>query len=594
MPESEESLLERLEFTESQGLFFAQQSRRHEHDLVAAFRDLTSERVDLLEVCCPCNSPLSQAVIDAGGKAYRVGLHNGYDLATKNGFSKAAALLRRLRPRYIHVSPPCDPWTSQNNMNQRTEAARTKLEARRQQSPKMELNGQSGCRADCLSGHAGGEHPLRATSWKEPSFRKMVQLCENKKFRVDGCRYGMQDKHGVPIQKPWGWFSSLDTIRQALEKRCDHGNQKHASVHGPELAATAVYPPDLCKAFARTLLRNQCSEILLATQGSADRILAAGSPEEGANDTSATGSEESVVVAEQQPRERREPGGGEDDEKPEGGEEEDGSWRRAVILKKLKTIRANLGHPSNQVLVKALNDAQATPDILQAAQNFECAHCRQRGHAQPHRTSQIPSAKNKWDVDTFWWHSPHRDEKGNPLEHVVGVSMMDEASDYHTAAIIRSGPQTQRVISGREFRETFSKEWLRVLPKPGCLRFDDEGAFRDATMLQWLEAQAIRVTVVAGEAAWQVGKHSGHLEVLKENMSLLASELGPSASASEVLGLSLAAKNELHAIQGYSPNQWCFGQTKFRVQSYLGNGEHLPTQSSREQEGFQKELERAN
>ena len=185
---------------DSQRLFFVRKGRQHEKALVDALRELTPEHVDLLEVCCPWDSPLSQALIDAGGKAYRMGLYNGFDLSTRSGFTKAAATLRRLRPRYIHVSPPCDPWTSQNNMNQRTEEARLKLEARRHDSRKIlrhclqliqiqsqELNGQSGCRADCLTGHAGGEHPLRATSWKEPSFRKMVRLCGDERFRVDGC-----------------------------------------------------------------------------------------------------------------------------------------------------------------------------------------------------------------------------------------------------------------------------------------------------------------------------------------------------------------------------------------------------------------------
>ena len=87
--------------------------------------------------------------------------------------------------------------------------------------------------------------------------------------------------------------------------------------------------------------------------------------------------------------------------------------------------------------------------------------------------------------------------------------------------------------------------------------------------------------------------HSRHLEVLKENMSLLSNELGPEIPASEILGLSIAAKNELHAVQGYSPNQRCFGQAKNRIQSYLEHGENLPTQSHRENASFEAELERA-
>ena len=60
---------------------------------------------------------------------------------------------------------------------------------------------------------------------------------------------------------------------------------------------------------------------------------------------------------------------------------------------------------------------------------------------------------------------------------------------------------------------------------------DDEGAFRDNRMLEWLEGQVIKYQFIAGEAVWQLGRH---LEVLKENMSLLAVEQGPEVSAEEI------------------------------------------------------------
>ena len=99
-----------------------------------------------------------------------------------------------------------------------------------------------------------------------------------------------------------------------------------------------------------------------------------------------------------------------------------------------------------------------------------------RGHAKPHRTAQIPAASRKWEVvsvDTVWWHSPHKDPKGNPVEHVVGISWMDEVSDFHTATVVRSGEATQSVLKSTEFREAFVKCCLRHLPKPDTLRFDD-------------------------------------------------------------------------------------------------------------------------
>ena len=261
-------------------------------------------------------------------------------------------------------------------------------------------------------------------------------------------------------------------------------------------------------------------------------------------------------------------------------------------------IHANLGHPSNQVLVRTLKEAGASAEILKRAAEFHCVHCARRGHAQPHRTSQVPHSTRKWEtisVDTLWWHSPHKDEKGNSHEHVVGVSFMDEASDFHVATIVRSGTSKQGFVSSEEFKAALAKKWLRILPKPGGIRFDDEGAFRDQKLIEWIEAQAIRVSVIAGEAAWQVGKHSRHLEVLKENMSLLSSELGSQVRANELLALSLAAKNEMHNVQGYSPNQWVFGQDKSRIQSYLQHGDNMVTTSLRERnETFEESLERSH
>ena len=78
-------------------------------------------------------------------------------------------------------------------------------------------------------------------------------------------------------------------------------------------------------------------------------------------------------------------------------------------------------------------------------------------------------------------------------------------------------------------------------------------------------------------------------------MSLLSSELGSTVKSEELLALSLAAKNEMHSVQGYSPNQWVFGQEKNRVQSFLQNGSNMVTTSLRERsETFEESLERSN
>ena len=57
-------------------------------------------RLDLMEVCTPSDSGLSKAVIAEGGTAERLGLHNGYDMATKTGLKRAMVMAKERRPRH--------------------------------------------------------------------------------------------------------------------------------------------------------------------------------------------------------------------------------------------------------------------------------------------------------------------------------------------------------------------------------------------------------------------------------------------------------------------------------------------------------------
>ena len=194
---------------------------------------IARDRLDLVEACSPWHSPLGEAVEQAGGSIFRMGLHNGFDLATRAGLVKALAALRKMRPRYLHVSPPCYPWTSVNHTNQKDPNQIRKLQEKQShgrlilrnclkliQVLRQELDGQSGMGPDCQEAHAGGEQPLRTSSWKEKS---MLRLC-GERFRCDGCQFGLENRKGLPIQKPWGWFSSLSVVKEALNRVCGQGH----------------------------------------------------------------------------------------------------------------------------------------------------------------------------------------------------------------------------------------------------------------------------------------------------------------------------------------------------------------------------------
>ena len=247
---------------------------QHVHDElingVLALRELVGgHSLDLLEVCAPWDSPLTKAVRDTGGKSMAIGLHNGYDLTTVSGLKKAIALVRKHRPRYIHVSPPCDPWSAMQNCNQRTEDQIQALELKRQVSKRLlrncrrlleiqllELNGDGGMTSGTVQPHAGGEHPLHAQSWGVQDMKTMVKLCGGR-FVVHGCRHGMLDKNReFLLKKPWGWFSTHHGIRNALALTCNHGPKSHPVIEGSNTSLSAVYPPLLCRRFAKALMHD--------------------------------------------------------------------------------------------------------------------------------------------------------------------------------------------------------------------------------------------------------------------------------------------------------------------------------------------------
>ena len=105
-----------------------------------------------------------------------------------------------------------------------------------------------------LRGHAGGEHPLRASSWKEASWEETAELCHGR-FRCDGCMHGLKNPETQrPLQKSWGWFSSDSRIRDVLEKKCNHPPEAHDIVEGKLTPMTASYPEALCTVFAKVLM----------------------------------------------------------------------------------------------------------------------------------------------------------------------------------------------------------------------------------------------------------------------------------------------------------------------------------------------------
>ena len=122
-----------------------------------------------------------------------------------------------------------------------------------------------------------------------------------------------------------------------------------------------------------------------------------------------------------------------DDTEPKNIEEKE----IAALVKKLHT---NLGHPHTAAFLRLLRDAGAREDVLEAAKQFQCDICAQRGRPSPTRPVTLSHVTEKWhtiSLDTFWYNSHVKvDAEGNS-QQFVGISLFDEATDYHQASIVR-------------------------------------------------------------------------------------------------------------------------------------------------------------
>ena len=169
---------------------------------------LNQNHVDLVEVCAPWDSPLCQAVRDLGGTALALGLHNGFDLNTVQGYKRALAVVRQLKPKYVHISPPCHLWSSFQNCNPKQGQVLQEFLQARGKNKKLiarccrilevqlfELNGHGSHAHSTYEDlhHGGGEHPLNAQSWKHTQLGHMARRCGGR-FTVYGCCHGMYHK----------------------------------------------------------------------------------------------------------------------------------------------------------------------------------------------------------------------------------------------------------------------------------------------------------------------------------------------------------------------------------------------------------------
>ncbi|CAK0837902.1 unnamed protein product, partial [Prorocentrum cordatum] len=318
-------------------------------------------RIDLMEVCCPEDSSLSKAVQDQGGKVFRCGLFNGIDMGTATGLRRALHLLRRLRPRRLVLSPPCTADCPIQNLNQKTAQQKATYLAKVRKARRIQRN----CKSlwedskkihDC---HTELEQPASSRSWtRSPSIKAMRdQMHET---IIHGCAYGFREaRSGLLMRKAWRICSTGPEFGAKLGRTCSNrpgrgDNHTHRPIEdGQVVAQTAFYPPALCKAWAKHILKTNTSarygkEIFTSLEQipeDAEEEMEEALDEDLLQDNPEAMDDESVM-------------------KGLGISETPTKKEELEIEQRLTRLHRNLGHPSNKTLYKILKASGAPLQVL--------------------------------------------------------------------------------------------------------------------------------------------------------------------------------------------------------------------------------------
>ena len=128
------------------------------------------------------------------------------------------------------------------------------------------------------------------------------------------------------------------------------------------------------------------------------------------------------------------------------------------MLTHLINIHRNLGHPSNKLLQCILREAGATPEVIKEAGELECPLCAKFRSTVPARPGSVMHAKEF--NETLCMDVSYTDICDT--EQALILHVVDEASRYHVADVIKTGkPNQLGNISQEQLIRSYQNSWVR-------------------------------------------------------------------------------------------------------------------------------------
>ena len=448
-------------------------------------------------------------------------LKNGYNLLDRRTQREVEAQLDEVRPELLVLCPECKHWGGWYRLNEHKLPNWKRVWNRNVAERQVEFCIAQAKRQLRRGGRVLFEHPWSSGVWNHPPMAKLhksMHLC-----KASMCAYGLKNPdNGLPILKPTGLAVSHEDM-VGLAQTCP-GHDVHHTIagklnDGSSLSEwTAAYTQQFCQHWLScvTSVCHLCDHAAVEDNFSTFNLT-----------ESVVGESSEALAAEATTPEQ--------------------------IRMSLKRLHNNLGHPSNQDLVRVLTNAGGSKEAIEEAKKYSCEVCIQRQRPTP---SLPVSAHQILDFG----HRVGLDVKilpgGTQNQKVKCLNIVDYGSSFQVMCPFyenETGPLLKRL---------FDENWLQWAGRPVEIIVDPAQTNLSEAFAGAQEQSGIRVLSIAAEAHNQLGKVEKHGHLFEVILQKVLDSVQPSSKEEyhQCIRETMNSKNESLNHHGLSPCQHVFGR----------------------------------
>ena len=217
----------------------------------------------------------------------------------------------------------------------------------------------------------------------------------------------------------------------------------------------------------------------------------------------------------------------------------------------LRRLHTNLGHPSNEALVRHLAQAGASGVALMAGKALKCSVCART--KPPHQPRPAKAVRPRRFNDRIFLDIVFL--KNVNFETFAYLNVLDDATTYQVLDALENRSEecvVKALVNG----------WLRYFGFPSEMVVDAEGALRGYLFENLVAQTGIQLRFVPPDAHYQLGKCERHGQAAKWIARRLVSQFAAvnQDDMNIVTSMMTWAKNTMIRRCGASPCQWVYGR----------------------------------